>query len=96
MIDAIIATPTSTIWAWSLVAGVAVILVVATLLILILVTARKIDYHANEIWEAGKAIAGNTVSIWMLQTTNQVAGNILEEAKGIVEGARSIDRKLGN
>lgn len=96
MIDAIIATPTSTIWAWSLVAGVAVILVVATLLILILVTARKIDYHANEIWEAGKAIAGNTVSIWMLQTTNQVAGNILEEAKGIVEGARSIDSKLGN
>ncbi len=96
MIETIANIPTPTIWAWSLVAGVAVILVVAVLLILILVTARKIDYHANQIWEAGKAIAGNTVSIWMLQKPNQVAGNILETAKAIAEGAGSIDLKLGN
>ena len=95
MIETIANTPASTIWAWALVAGVVVILIVAVLLILILVTANKIDYHAKEIWGAGKAVARNTVSIWMLQKTNQVAGNILEAAKEIAEGAGSIDRKLG-
>lgn len=87
--------PATTIWAYCLVAGVVVILIVAVLLIAILVTARKIDYHANEIWEAGKRIAANTVSIWMLQTTNTVAADILSTGKSIVGAAGSIDSKLG-
>ena len=87
--------PATTIWAYCLVAGVVVILVVALLLIGILVTARKIDYHANEIWEAGKKIAANTVSIWMLDRTNTVAADILSTAKSIVGAAESIDQKLG-
>ncbi len=83
-----------TIWTYSLIAGVAVVLVVAALLILIIRAARSIDYHANEIWEAGKKIAGNTVSIWMLDKTNAVAADILSTAQSIAGVAQSIDRKL--
>jgi len=83
-----------TIWTYSLIAGAVVILIVAVLLILIVLTARKIDYHAKEIWLAGKNIAGNTVSIWMLKDTNMVAGDILATAKSIAGVAGSIDDKL--
>ena len=95
IINALADVPATTIWAWSLVAGVVVILIVAALLIAIIIAANRIDYHARELWEAGKEIAGNTVSIWMLQKTNQVAGGILEASKSIVSVASSIDQKLG-
>lgn len=72
-----------TIWMWSLIAGAVVILIVAVLLIGILLTARRIDKHALDIWIAGKSIARNTVSIWMLDQTNEVAREILESAKSI-------------
>ena len=85
----------TTLWTYSLIAGVAVILIVAVLLILIIVTARSIDKHAKNIWIAGKNIAANTVSIWMLQETNAVAGQILAGAGEIVKAARAIDEKLG-
>ncbi|MGH9847593.1 MAG: hypothetical protein ACREEM_53565 [Blastocatellia bacterium] len=83
-----------TIWTYSLIAGVAVVLVVALLLILIIRAANRIDYHANEIWEAGKKIAGNTVSIWMLQDTNVVAADILKTAQSIAGVASDINQKL--
>ncbi len=70
------------------------ILIVAALLIAIVLTARKIDYHAKEIWLAGKNIAGNTVSIWMLKDTNAVAGDILTTAVSIAGVATQIDNKL--
>ena len=85
----------TTLWTYSLIAGVAVILIVAVLLILIIVTARSIDKHAKNIWIAGKNIAANTVSIWMLQETNAVAGQILAGAGEIVKASRAIDEKLG-
>jgi hypothetical protein len=83
-----------TLWTYSLIAGVVVILIVAALLILIIQAARRIDYHANEIWEAGKRIAGNTVSIWMLQDTNVLAGDILKTAQAISGVASDINQKL--
>ena len=57
---------------WWLALGLAaiVVVVVAVLLGLIIATAKSIDYHASAIWVAGKQIAGNTVSIWMLETAN--------------------------
>ena len=73
----------TTIWSWSLIAGAVVILIVAVLLSAIIVTARSIDKHALAIWVAGKNIAANTVSIWMLGRTNEVAAEILETAKSI-------------
>ncbi len=83
-----------TIWTYSLIAGAVVILIVAALLIAIVLTARKIDYHAKEIWVAGKQIAGNTVSIWMLKDTNAVAGDILTTAQSIAGVAGQINGKL--
>lgn len=83
-----------TLWLYSLIAGAAVILIVAVLLLLIIVTARSIDRHAKNIWTAGKNIAANTASIWMLQETNGVAAQILAGAGEIVKSAASIDKKL--
>jgi len=53
---------------YSLIADAAMILIVALPFILIIQAARLINYHANEIREAGKRIAGATVSIRMPQT----------------------------
>lgn len=83
-----------TLWMYSLIAGGVVVLIVAVLLLLIIVTARSIDSHAKNIWTAGKNIAANTVSIWMLQETNSVAKQILAGAGEIVKAAESIDHKL--
>lgn len=83
-----------TIWTYSLIAGAVVILIVAALLIAIVMTARKIDYHAQQIWQAGKQIAGNTISIWMLKDTNVVAGDILTTAQSIAGVAGEINHKL--
>ena len=83
-----------TIWIYSLIAATVVILIVAALLIAIVLTARKIDDHAKDIWQAGKLIAGNTVSIWMLKDTNVVAADILKTAQSIAGVASSIDGKL--
>ncbi|MDQ3748468.1 MAG: hypothetical protein M3367_05535 [Acidobacteriota bacterium] len=85
---------TMTLWTYSLIAGVVVILIVAVLLIMLIIAARRVDKHAAEIWTAGKHIAGNTVSIWMLNTTNKVAGGILETAVSIDKRAAAIDDKL--
>lgn len=85
----------TTLWTYSLIAGAVVILIVAVLLLLIIATARSIDGHAKHIWTAGKNIAANTVSIWMLQETNAVAGQILAGAGAIVKTAGAIDQKLG-
>ena len=86
---------TMTIWTYSLIAGVVVILIVAVLLIMLIAAARRVDKHAAGIWVAGKHIAGNTVSIWMLNTTNTVAGQILETAGSINSKAGAIDDKIG-
>jgi len=83
-----------TIWTYSLIVGAVVILIVAVLLIAIVLTARKIDEHAKDIWQAGKLIAGNTVSIWMLKDTNIVAGDILKTAQSIAGLAGEINHKL--
>ena len=83
-----------TIWTYSLIAATVVILIVAVLLIAIVLTARKIDDHAKDIWQAGKLIAGNTVSIWMLKDTNIVAADILTTAKSIAGVATDINHKL--
>jgi hypothetical protein len=61
----------------------------------IIVTARSIDHHALEIWNVGKNIAANTVSIWMLNRTNQIAREILTTAQSIDAGVRSLAEKLG-
>lgn len=85
-----------TLWKISWAIGAVVVLIVAVLLLVIIAAARSIDKNAATIWTVGKQIAANTVSIWMLQQTNVVAGQILETAKGIAAGAGSIDAKLAS
>ncbi len=85
---------TLTLWTYSLIAGAVVILIVASLLIMIIVAANRIDGHAAQIWEAGKKIAGNTVSIWLLTKTNAVAGEIAQTARAVNSRAESIDETI--
>ena len=82
-----------TIWTWSLIAGAVVIAIVALLLLAILSTARSIDKHALDIWNAGKSIAANTVSIWMLERTNQLAREILASAQSLDDTTRALAEK---
>jgi hypothetical protein len=83
-----------TIWTWSLIAGGIVIVVVACLLLAIIAIARRIDAHALEIWKTGKNIAANTVSIWMLDRTNQLAQQILQAALSIDANLKALAEKL--
>ena len=71
---------------WMAVATV-VILIAAVLLIIIWRTARGIHTEAVRALHAAQRIREQTMPIWALATTNEVAGDILEtvqriEAKG--------------
>ena len=75
-------------WWWlSLAIFAVVVVVVAVLLGLILAAAKSIDRNAGAIWIVGKEIAGNTVSIWMLE---QTVGSL----RRIAESALRIERAL--
>jgi hypothetical protein len=83
-----------TMWWLSLGFAAVVVVVVAVLLGLIIAAAKRIDAHAASIWTAGKQIAGNTVSIWMLEQTNEHLVSVNQSAKAIQEAAAGIDQKL--
>lgn len=73
----------------------AVVAVVAGLLGLIVTTAKGIERVAGDIWIAGKQIAGNTVSIWMLQQTNEQLAEMLDSARTLERTTAAIDDTLG-
>jgi hypothetical protein len=81
-------------WWLSLGASAAVVGVVAGLLGAVAAEARSIDRHADAIWTAGKQIAGNTVSIWMLEKTNEQLAQAVEAARSLEQTTASIDEKL--
>jgi hypothetical protein len=83
------------LWWLSLAAFAAVVVVVALLLGLIVGAAKRIDRHASAIWVVGKQIAGNTVSIWLLEQTNEQVGKLIEETRALVRIADGIAAKLG-
>jgi hypothetical protein len=60
---------------WMAVAAV-VIVIAASMLITIWLTARSIAAHATRALRAVEGIRDNTRVIWELQTTNEVAGQI--------------------
>jgi ABC-type spermidine/putrescine transport system permease subunit II len=82
------------LWWLSLAIFAVVVVVVAVLLGLIIAAAKSIDRHAAAIWTAGKQIAGNTVSIWMLEQTNEQVTGMLNAARSLERVAASIDEKL--
>lgn len=68
----------------------AIVLIAATLLILILVAARRILNLANAALGLVVNIKNNTLSIWELQQTNHTALDILEEAGTIEANAGAV------
>ena len=78
------------VWLVSLVIYLVVLLVVATLLTLILQTARRIRGGVAAIWTVGQKVANNTIQIPLLVATNQIADHILESAKGVIGATHAI------
>ncbi|MEO5580577.1 MAG: hypothetical protein ABIR58_07945 [Gemmatimonadaceae bacterium] len=83
-------------WGLWMALAVVVILIAAVLLITIWLTARSILAHAKRALAAAEKIRESTMPIWALETTNEVAGELLEtvqsiEAKGgaLVEALES-------
>lgn len=81
----------STVWWVSLGLGLVVIVVVAVLLTLIVRTADSINQAVSQIWTVGQQVAGNTVHIPMLHTTNQAVAGILAQAAGIDQATALIE-----
>ena len=79
-----------TIWTLSLVVFVVVLGVVATLLTLIVRTARDIKAGVSLIWNVGQRIANNTVHLALLQRTNATAREILASAAGIASATAAV------
>lgn len=81
------------LWAaWRLWMGVAtvVVLIAATLLIVIALTARRILGDAGRALAAVEVIRAQTQPIWGLQGTNEVAENILETVQSIEKKAAAL------
>ena len=81
-------------WYLILALGLVVVLLVAAMLITIIVSARKIEKTAGDIWTVGKQIAANTTVLWQLTKTNETAAAIKGVALDIAAGAGSIDERL--
>lgn len=71
-----------------------VVVVVAVLLGLIIAAAKRIDRHAAAIWVAGKQIAGNTVSIWMLEKTNRQLETLADSSRAMEQSASAMTEAL--
>ena len=78
---------------WIIVATV-VVLLAAGLLITILVTARRILGEAGRALHAVEIIRKHTQPIWELQTTNNVAGQILQTVEAIEQKGGALVRAL--
>lgn len=80
-------------WLYLLVALV-VTVVVAVLLGMIVAAAQRIDRHAEAIWVVGKQIAGNTVSIWLLEKTNAELRRLADHAEKVERCAAAIGERV--
>lgn len=72
----------------------AIVVIAATLLILILIAARRILKLANAALSIVTNIKQNTLSIWELQNTNHKAVDILNEADTILSNAGAVATAL--
>ena len=69
-----------TLWWITLAIGLVVALVVWGLLHLLYRNVKAIDEGLFAVWAAGKRVARNTATSWMLGQTARIAGEIKEEA----------------
>lgn len=77
-------------WQFWLIVAVVIVLVAATLLVIILLTARKILSEAVRALHAAERIRANTEPIWALQTTNEVAEQLLATVHRIAEAGGGV------
>jgi len=77
-------------WTVTLVVYGVVLIVVAALLTLVLRAARTVLGGVASIWTVGQQVANNTIHIALLDTTNHVAGEILDCAKGVVAATAAL------
>jgi hypothetical protein len=78
---------------WMVVATI-IILVAASLLVTIWLTARSIAGHATRALRAAEAIRDGTRAIWQLQTTNEVAEQIRDTVCDIETKTRKLAEVL--
>jgi ubiquinone biosynthesis protein UbiJ len=83
------------LWWLSLAIFAVVAVVVAVLLGLVVQAAKGIDHHAEAIWTVGKQIAGDTVSIWILERTNSQVMQMFERTRALERAAASLEERLG-
>ena len=77
-------------WIVTLVVYGVVVAVVATMLTLILMTARRIRDGVAAIWGAGPKVANHTVQIALRDTTNHLGAQILDAAGRVVGGTAAM------
>jgi hypothetical protein len=89
--------PAAELWGawrfWMLIA-VAVVVVAASLLITIWLTALSIAAHARRALAAAEAIRANTRPIWQLETTNDVARELRDTVQRIEAGCVALVEAL--
>ncbi len=84
------------VWTISLVVYFAVVAVVAVMLTLILVAAKRIHGGAAAIWTVGQKVANNTIHIALLMRTNHLVTRILDAAGGTARAVAAIERHAGS
>jgi hypothetical protein len=82
-------------WRLWLAVAVVIIIVAVSLLVAIWVIARKILANAVRALVAGEKIRANTEAIWGLQTTNEVAVEILTTVQDIEAKGGALVAALG-
>ena len=81
-------------WRMWMVLAVVIILVAAVLLIMIWRTARGIHAEAVRALTAAERIRVNTMPIWALKTTNEVAGQMLATVQSIEKNGGALASAL--
>lgn len=69
------------LWWVALGLGLVVIVVAVVLLQLFLRQVHRIEGNAEEIWKAGKQVAGNTATTWQLEVTGERLDALLAETQ---------------
>lgn len=67
-------------WFLSLVLGLVVAVVAVVLLEVFLRQVHRIERGAGLVWTAGKQVAGNTATTWLLGETSERLGQLTDEA----------------
>lgn len=67
-------------WGAALALGLVVAIALVVLLQSLLNRVREIEQEAGKVWSAGKDVARNTATVWMLNETAVVVEAIAEEA----------------